>query len=156
MNRVDNGLVERAAHVHQDAVDIEYHEFWRKLHSIPSMARRSLRVSALVPALMRTKPSRGNLSVRGRRIPFRPRAFTRRCAADQNPTARNSRRSDKFLRPAASSPFPGARDSAKLRACNFSQNRLSPTAASRATKAACSRIRRTRASHRRKEFRPSE
>ncbi len=80
MDGVDDGLVERAVDVDQDAVHIENDEFGRKLHRMPFMARNSLRVSARVPALMRTKPSRGK-SFRSRmRIPSRSRAFTRRWA----------------------------------------------------------------------------
>ena len=78
MHRVDDRLVKRSVDVHQDAVHVENNQFWRQLHRIPSMARSTLRVSARVPALMRTKPSRGK-SLRPRtRIPLRSRARTRR------------------------------------------------------------------------------
>src|SRR5882672_4997521 len=79
-NRLDDGSVKRSAHIHQDAIDVKYHEFWSELHRISSMARSRRRVSARVPALMRTNPSRGK-SFRSRtRIPFRSSARTRRCA----------------------------------------------------------------------------
>ena len=78
---VDNRLVKRSVHVHEYAVDIENNQFWRQLHRILSIARSTLRVSARVPALMRTNPSRGK-SLRPRtRIPLRSRARTRRRAA---------------------------------------------------------------------------
>src|SRR5258707_15048492 len=80
MNRFNNGPVKRSAHVHQDSVDVKDHQLGRKLQRISSIARSRRRVSARVPALMRTNPSRGK-SFRSRtRIPFRSSARTRRCA----------------------------------------------------------------------------
>src|SRR5258706_11673285 len=80
INRLDDRAVKRSAHVQQDAVDVEDHEFWRKLHRISSMARSRRRVSARVPALMRMNPARGK-SLRSRtRMPLRSRASTRPCA----------------------------------------------------------------------------
>ncbi len=80
VNRLDDRAVKRSAHVQQDAVDVEDHKFWRKLHRISSMARNRRRVSARVPALMRMNPARGK-SFRSRtRIRFRSSASTRPCA----------------------------------------------------------------------------
>src|ERR1700682_1551084 len=80
VNRLDDGPMKRSANVPQDAVNVKNHELWRKLHRISSMARSRRRVSARVPALMRTNPVRGK-SFRARtRMPFCSRARTRRCA----------------------------------------------------------------------------
>ena len=42
MNRVDDRLVKRSVHVHQNAIHIKNDEFGRELHRIPSMARSTL------------------------------------------------------------------------------------------------------------------
>ena len=80
VNRIDDGPVERSAHVHKDAINVKNHELGCELHRVSWIARSRRRVSARVPALMRTKPSRGK-SFRSRtRMPFRSRARTMRCA----------------------------------------------------------------------------
>ena len=119
------------------------------------MARSNFRVSARVPALMRTKPSRGK-SRRGRtRIPLRSRARMRRCATSNAEheirTARINPRSQ-----ADESLFQNRAALQNFARVVAQKTRIANRRIRRHERGRIHGIRRRRAAHRREEFRLSE
>src|ERR1700719_741613 len=79
LHRVQNGAVIGTMHVDENSVDVEDHQFGRQLHHSSFMVLSNRFVCAVVPAVMRMKPSRPNSDARSRtRIPRRANRFARR------------------------------------------------------------------------------
>jgi len=131
-------LWKTSAHVHQDAVDIDITSFgasftvflpWRGgVCAYPPSFRRLCARNLLAE----------NLSVRGREFPFVPGP-----SPGDAPRTKIRQHEIRAARinfcASRSSLFPGARDSAKLRACNFSQIACHPLPLPRPPKPPCSR-----------------